>query len=49
MQENNEKNKEQFCKTRDLIRSVTKNPDGYDGKYLKICESKFDLDDDLLL
>ena len=31
-------------KIRDLIRSITKNSDDYDEKYMKI---KFDLDDDL--
>ena len=36
---------EELCsKFRDLIRSITKNPDNYDKKYMKI---KFDSDDSL--
>ena len=47
--ENKEKNKkyeELWIKIKDLIRSVTKISDDYDGKYMKI---KFNLDDELLL
>ena len=47
--ENKEKIKkyeELWSKIRDLIRSITKNSDDYDEKYMKI---KFDLDDDLPL
>ena len=47
--ENNEKIKqyeELWIKSRDLIRSITKNSDVYDEKYMKI---KFDLDDELPL
>ena len=48
----NEKNekikkyKELWIKTRDIIRSRTKNSDDYDEKYMKI---KFNLDDELPL
>ena len=47
--ENNEKIKkyeELWIKIRDLIRSITRNLDDYDEKYMKI---KFDLDDNLPL
>ena len=47
--ENNEKIKkyeELWIKIRDLIRSITRNLDDYDEKYMKI---KFDLDDNLHL
>ena len=37
---------ELWIKIRDLIRSMTKNLDGYDEKYIKI---KFDSDDELPL
>ena len=40
------KYEELWSKIRDLIRSITKNSDDYDEKYMKI---KFDSDDDLLL
>ena len=36
------KYKELWIKTKDLIKSITKNSDYYDGKYIKI---KFNLDD----
>ena len=35
---------ELWCKIRDLIRSVTKNSNDYDEKYMK---TKFNLDDEL--
>ena len=35
---------ELWCKIRDLIRSVTKNSNNYDEKYMK---TKFNLDDEL--
>ena len=35
-----------WCKVKDLIRSVTKNSDNYDKKYMKI---KFDSDNNLPL
>ena len=38
------KYEELWSKIRDLIRSITKNSDDYDQKYMKI---KFDSDDDL--
>ena len=37
---------ELWCKIRDLIRSVTKNSNDYDEKYMK---TKFNLDDELPL
>ena len=40
------KYEELWIKIKDLIRSVTKISDDYDGKYMKI---KFNLDDELLL
>ena len=40
------KYEELWSKTRDLIRSVTKNADDYDEKYMKI---KFNSDDELPL
>ena len=40
------KYEEMWSKMRDLIRSITKNSDGYDEKYMKI---KFDSNDDLPL
>ena len=40
------KYKELFIKIRDLIRSITKNSDNYDEKYMKI---KFNSDDELSL
>ena len=41
------KNYEELCrKIRDLVRSITKNSDAYDEKYMKI---KFNLDDDFPL
>ena len=40
------KYKELWIKTRDIIRSRTKNSDDYDEKYMKI---KFSLDDELPL
>ena len=40
------KNEELWSKIKDLIRSITKNSDDYDEKYMKI---KFDSDDDLPL
>ena len=40
------KYEEMWSKMRDLIRSITKNSDGYDKKYMKI---KFDSNDDLPL
>ena len=43
---NNKKYEELWCKIRDLIRSITKNPDHYDEKYIKI---KFNSDDELPL
>ena len=42
----NKKYEELFIKTRDWIRSITKNSDDYDKKYLKI---KFNSDDELPL
>ena len=39
-----ERDEELWSKIRDLIRSITKNSDNYDEKYMKI---KFDSDDDL--
>ena len=44
--EKTKKYEELWIKIRNLIRSVTKNSDGYDEKYLKI---KFDSDDKLPL
>ena len=41
-----EKNEELWKKVRDLIRSITKNSNGYDEKYMKI---KFNLDNELPL
>ena len=42
-----EKKKEElWSKIRDLIRSITKNSDHYDEKYIKI---KFNSDDELLI
>ena len=41
-----EKNEELRKKVRDLIRSITKNSNGYDEKYMKI---KFNLDNELPL
>ena len=38
----NKKYEELWCKIRDLIRTITKNSDDYDKKYLKI---KFNLDE----
>ena len=40
------KNEDLWIKVRDLIRSITKNSDDYDEKYIKI---KFDSDDELPL
>ena len=40
------KHKELWRKIRDLIKSITKNPDDYDEKYMKI---KFNSDDELPL
>ena len=40
------KKKELWSKIRDLIRSITKNSDHYDEKYIKI---KFNSDDELLI
>ena len=40
------KYKELWIKIKDLIKSITKNSDDYDGKYIKI---KFNLDDNLPL
>ena len=40
------KYEELWCKIRDLIRSITKNSDDYDEKYMKI---KFNLDNNLPL
>ena len=40
------KNEELWSKIKDLIRSITKNSDDYDEKYMKI---NFDSDDDLTL
>ena len=40
------KNEEIWSKIRDLIRSITKNSDDYDEKYMNI---KFNSDDELLL
>ena len=45
-EEINGKYKELLGKTRDLIRSITENPDDYDEKYIKI---KFNYDDELPL
>ena len=44
--ENIKKYEELWIKIRDLIRSITKNSDDYDEKYIKI---KFDSDDELPL
>ena len=44
--EKTKKYEELWIKIRDLIRSITKNVDDYDEKYIKI---KFDSDDELLL
>ena len=44
--EKNKKHEELWSKIRDLIRSITKNSDDYDGKYRKI---KYNSDDDLPL
>ena len=44
--EKNKKYEEMWIKIRDLIRSITKNSDDYDKKYMKI---KFNSDDKLLL
>ena len=48
--ESKEKNKKKYeeflSKIRDLIRSITKNADDYDGKYMKI---RFNSDDELPL
>ena len=41
-----QKYEELWIKIRDLIRSITKNPDDYDKKYMKI---KFNVDDKLPL
>ena len=46
MKTKKKKNEELCSKIRDLIRSITKNSDGYDEKYVKI---KFNLDDELPL
>ena len=40
------KKEELWSKIRDLIRSITKNSDHYDEKYIKI---KFNSDDELLI
>ena len=45
-EEINGKYKELLGKTRDLIRTITENPDDYDEKYIKI---KFNYDDELPL
>ena len=42
--EKNKKFEELQIKVRDLIRSITKNVEDYDEKYMKI---KFDLDDEI--
>ena len=44
--ESKKKNEELWSKIKDLIRSITKNSDDYDEKYMKI---NFDSDDDLTL
>ena len=45
-EEINGKYKELLGKIRDLIRTITENPDDYDEKYIKI---KFNYDDELPL
>ena len=45
-EEKNKKYEELWSKIRDLIRSITKNSDDYDEKYMKI---KFNSDDELPL